>query len=113
EDGIRDRNVTGVQTCALPISFFPSSATPTGLISNAANASTNENSSATTRLGFLSMFVVPPSCFIVVPFLLLSSFLDWSEPLSLTLPQAANKISVTVINNRPIHLDLCFIVFTP
>src|SRR5699024_11230983 len=22
EDGIRDRNVTGVQTCALPISFF-------------------------------------------------------------------------------------------
>ena len=30
EDGIRDRNVTGVQTCALPISsfvFFPSSET--------------------------------------------------------------------------------------
>src|SRR5699024_12056405 len=23
EDGIRDRNVTGVQTCALPISIFP------------------------------------------------------------------------------------------
>src|SRR5699024_11987190 len=23
EDGIRDRNVTGVQTCALPISFTP------------------------------------------------------------------------------------------
>src|SRR5699024_11707081 len=23
EDGIRDRNVTGVQTCALPILFFP------------------------------------------------------------------------------------------
>src|SRR5699024_11543271 len=23
EDGIRDRNVTGVQTCALPISFRP------------------------------------------------------------------------------------------
>src|SRR5207249_9714732 len=23
EDGIRDRNVTGVQTCALPISLFP------------------------------------------------------------------------------------------
>src|SRR5699024_11866777 len=26
EDGIRDRNVTGVQTCALPISCSPSSA---------------------------------------------------------------------------------------
>src|SRR5207249_8381164 len=26
EDGIRDRNVTGVQTCALPISFPTSSA---------------------------------------------------------------------------------------
>src|SRR5207249_8668561 len=23
EDGIRDRNVTGVQTCALPILFYP------------------------------------------------------------------------------------------
>src|SRR5699024_11668055 len=28
EDGIRDRNVTGVQTCALPI--FPARATDTG-----------------------------------------------------------------------------------
>src|SRR5437868_11881030 len=29
EDGIRDRNVTGVQTCALPISLIGSCAIPT------------------------------------------------------------------------------------
>src|SRR5437868_15214853 len=29
EDGIRDRNVTGVQTCALPISARPGPTTPT------------------------------------------------------------------------------------
>src|SRR5207249_8021077 len=28
EDGIRDRNVTGVQTCALPISGFSATGTP-------------------------------------------------------------------------------------
>src|SRR5207249_8629180 len=30
EDGIRDRNVTGVQTCALPISPAPPGPTPPG-----------------------------------------------------------------------------------
>src|SRR5699024_12197367 len=30
EDGILDRNVTGVQTCALPISPFPVTSAPSG-----------------------------------------------------------------------------------
>src|SRR5699024_11547127 len=32
EDGIRDRNVTGVQTCALPISLPPALASPAALV---------------------------------------------------------------------------------
>src|SRR5699024_11527492 len=42
EDGIRDRNVTGVQTCALPLS---SSAMPNGLSSSTSPAGSSDSSS--------------------------------------------------------------------
>ena len=43
-----------------------SSATPTGVIPNAANASTNEYSKATTRLAPFLTLVSPPSFLIVI-----------------------------------------------
>src|SRR5207249_7961308 len=39
EDGIRDRNVTGVQTCALPIYFFEGVGHSVAKIENPARAS--------------------------------------------------------------------------
>ena len=47
--------------------FLLSSAIPTGLTSKATNASTNEYSRTTTRLGCLGTFVVPSSCLISTP----------------------------------------------
>src|SRR5699024_11283579 len=41
EDGIRDRNVTGVQTCALPISFAPGANPSYGAEQNGLLASLN------------------------------------------------------------------------
>src|SRR5207249_7830880 len=38
EDGIRDRNVTGVQTCALPISVLVATAFPSILLHDAFNS---------------------------------------------------------------------------
>src|SRR5699024_11726502 len=41
EDGIRDRNVTGVQTCALPILMPPASSHPNAGIDSASNNGLN------------------------------------------------------------------------
>src|SRR5699024_11732535 len=46
EDGIRDRNVTGVQTCALPI--FPASGSQTSIISEGIIPSDQKESFPTT-----------------------------------------------------------------
>src|SRR5699024_12031383 len=51
EDGIRARNVTGVQTCALPISTSPDAASDDALVDEAVAAA----SSARTTLLFLGL----------------------------------------------------------
>src|SRR5207249_7989218 len=52
EDGIRDRNVTGVQTCALPISWrFPRCATPRDAIPPYRWARASERSAESARAG--------------------------------------------------------------
>jgi ABC-type Fe3+-hydroxamate transport system substrate-binding protein len=60
----------------LKLTFLLSSATPTGLTSNAANASTNEYSRTTTRLGCLGTFVVPSACLISTPSLVIKPLRD-------------------------------------
>ena len=75
-----------------------SSATPTGLIPNAANESTNENSSATTRLGFFLTSVVPSFVLIVTVSLDSLSLSESDDLLSLPLPHAVtstNAVSYT------------------
>ena len=79
--------------------FLLSSAIPTGLTSKATNASTNEYSRTTTRLGCLGTFVVPSSCLISTP-----SFDDsLLELLELLFPHAAVAIKT---NNKPITLKI-------
>src|SRR5207249_3398480 len=52
-DGIRDRNVTGVQTCALPICFAP--AQPPGLSSHDPGRASPEEPSAAPGLAALAL----------------------------------------------------------
>src|SRR5207249_9282680 len=46
EDGIRDRNVTGVQTCALPISLAPTTRAGSGAWNNGSTRTAPVNHSA-------------------------------------------------------------------
>lgn len=72
--------------------FLPSSAIPTGLTSNAANASANEYSNTTIRFASLGTFTVPFSSFTEIVSLVDDSFL-----LELSvLPQAATKSKATI-----------------
>lgn len=73
--------------------FLPSSAIPTGLTSNAANASANEYSNTTIRFASLGTFTVPFSSFTEIVSLVDDSFL-----LELSvLPQAATKVRQLLI----------------
>lgn len=54
--------------------FLPSSAIPTGLTSNAANASANEYSNTTIRFASLGTFTVPFSSFTEIVSLVDDSF---------------------------------------
>src|SRR5699024_11689295 len=53
EDGIRDRNVTGVQTCALPISTTTASGSPAGALSEFCVLSCSLIASSSCRSGLL------------------------------------------------------------
>ncbi|CPJ22603.1 Uncharacterised protein [Staphylococcus aureus] len=87
--------------------FLPSSAIPTGLTSNAANASANEYSNTTIRFASLGTFTVPFSSFTEIVSLVDDSFL-----LELSvLPQAATKNKATINPNilkvfRPLIVPL-------
>src|SRR5205823_12193233 len=49
EDGIRDKLVTGVQTCALPICYFGPTLISSGIISLTGNASLSSSSAVTVN----------------------------------------------------------------
>ncbi len=76
--------------------FLPSSAIPTGLTSNAANASANEYSNTTIRFASLGTFTVPFSSFTRIVSLVDDSF--YFE-LCHSLPQAATKSKATINPN--------------
>src|SRR5699024_11631811 len=61
EDGIRDRNVTGVQTCALPISSTNTTDISLTTVSGSTKASTNARPAAHARSSWASCWrIVSP-----------------------------------------------------
>src|SRR5699024_4081480 len=76
EDGIRDRNVTGVQTCALPLSFSLSRfdcckaffrASSTSSNNSSSSNSSYKSSSMISECVCLSFFIShPTSCLLIV-----------------------------------------------
>src|SRR5699024_11427128 len=78
EDGIRDRNVTGVQTCALPISFHCSTSNKSKVVGRLSAAST-----------ILSLLFMRPRCCIF------EKFADYYDSMLITPHQVA------MVNNLP------------